>query len=148
MSGFIPSGGEESFPTQILIRDRNGFKAFEGPPSYIPTDVDPMSVSVSPSSMFDQLKKGRLPPIYSPDGSIVCIIPDAGSVINLYSTLSGEKVMEIPCREAQTVEFSPLGTYIVTWSRVSASASEDCASANNLGNLQVLAMRMIACTLY
>jgi hypothetical protein len=130
-------------PTQLLLRERNGLQGFNGPPSVIPIERDPLDVSINTIGIFKDVKKARIAPVYSPNGSLLCIVPDAGQNISLYSTLSGEQVVEIVCKEAAVVEFSPLGTYLITWSRAAPTASpaatEDGgpSTSSNLGNLQV-----------
>jgi hypothetical protein len=77
----------------------------------------------------------RLPPIYSPDGSIICIIKGETLPITLHDSSNGALVLTIPCNDVVTVEFSPLGNYLVTWSRQAKINSDNGAFRE--GNLKV-----------
>lgn len=58
----------------------------------------------------------------------------------MYDTTDGRLLFTIPCRDAQNVEFSPLGTYLVTWSR----PTKGTASEASEGNLRVWKLPTIA----
>ena len=110
------------FPqTKLLLQTKTGTENFVGPPSIIPPHLDQSSVLVikPDDGHFSQpLVALSLAPIFSADGVYLARVPsDKTAPIEISSTGSGEIVSIIPCTDAQSVEFSPLGTFLVTWSR-------------------------------
>ena len=48
----------------------------------------------------------------------------------IVDTTNGNVTQEIMCNDVQSVEWSPLGGYLVTWSRISKSASDGATEGN------------------
>ena len=103
-----------SFPAnKVLIRGKLDVKGFLAPPgesgltSYAIED-DPLLSSPTCSL--------RINPLFSSNGEFVCLVPEASdSSVLVKNSNTGEIFREIPCKNVQHVEFSPLGTYLVTW---------------------------------
>ena len=112
--------------TLILLRTRNGLSAFNGP------SIEPSSeasISLIPK-IVDDITGIRISPQYSPTGSHLCIVPEVGPIA-LYDSASGKLYCHITCVDASYVEFSPKGTYLITWSKA-VKGSADGAIEGNL----------------
>ncbi len=103
-----------SFPAnKVLIRGKLDVKGFLAPPgdsglSSYDIEVDPLLSSPACSL--------RINPLFTSNGELVCLVPDAAdSPLLIKNTNTGEIFREIDCKNVQHVEFSPLGTYLVTW---------------------------------
>ena len=103
-----------SFPTnKVLTRGKLDVTGFSTPPGE--SNLTSYAIEVDPplSSPACSL---RINPLFSPNGDFVCLIPDANdSAVLVKNTNTGEIFREIPCYNVQHIEFSPLGTYLVTW---------------------------------
>ena len=123
------AGEDFSQQTRILVRARDGLRVYLGPPSVTPESGE-VEIVVDESSSFTGLTGLRLSPLYSPDGSVVCIVREAGLPLCLHESVSGHKVGEISCLDAQSVDFSPRGTFLVTWSRAVKGTAEEASEGN------------------
>lgn len=112
--------------TLILLRTRNGLSAFNGPSTEPSSEA---SISQIPK-IVDGITGIRISPQYSPTGSHLCIVPEIGP-ISLYDSISGKLYCQIECADASYVEFSPKGTYMITWSKA-VKGSADGAIEGNL----------------
>ena len=139
MSSFVEGNSVICPSTLILLRARTGLLAFNGPASEQAAEA---LISQVPG-IVDSVKGVRLSPIYSPDGSILCIIRELGSPISLYNSICGTLIGEIPCTEASYVEFSPKGSYLITWSKAVKGSAEE-ASEGNLKVWDNSTMQLIA----
>lgn len=125
MSEFAKSleaaNGEGPYPsTKILIRGRTGVTGFYGPPSL--SGVTEYTLQAEPAMSTQCIL--RLSPVFSPNGQLVCLVRDSQDAVLLKDTETGEIYREIPCKDAHSVEFSPLGTHLVTWSPRGSLKSE------------------------
>lgn len=126
MSTFVESDATACPSTLILLRARNGLLAFNGPSS-----EQACEAKISPIlSKFDSVANVSITPLYSPDGTILCIVRDLGLPISLYDSLTGALIGEIPCIEASYVEFSPKGSYIITWSKAVKGSADEISDGN------------------
>jgi translation initiation factor 2A len=71
----------------------------------------------------------RIPPIYDPTGQTVCVAP-FGSTIQLLDARTGELKTEIDNKDALNIFFSPLGTFLVTWSQPSTNKNTSTNTAD------------------
>jgi translation initiation factor 2A len=120
-------------------------QAFKGPSSdHIEDPKEHTKTSVTLiKDVVDSIKDVRSSPQYSPDGALLCIIKELGQPIALHNTITGELVGEIPCFDASYVEFSPQGSYMVTWSKpVKGTADE--GSEGNLKIWQLSSLQLVA----
>ena len=113
-----------TFPqTKVLLQTKEGTEFFLGPPSIIPPPIEESSVLVikPDEDHFSQPNVAlSMPPVFSADGILLArAAADKETPIAISNTESGEIVCIIPCTDAQFIEFSPLGTFFVTWSRQS-----------------------------
>jgi uncharacterized protein with WD repeat len=127
MSEFAKASSEDSAnatmlpATKLLIRGRNDITGYYGPPS----ESGVAEYILRPDPILSTPCTLRLSPIFSPDGQFVCLVRDSPDLpIILKRTDSGEIYREIPCTDAHSVDFSPLGSYLVTWSPRSSLRSE------------------------
>ena len=139
MSSFVDCDAAALPPTLILLRSRNGLLAFNGPSSAQACDA-----KISPIlGTFDGVANISIAPLYSPDGTILCIVRDLGLPLSLYDSLNGTLIGEIPCAEASYVEFSPKGSYIITWSKAVKGSAEEMSDGNlkiwNVSTRQLIA---------
>eukprot|EP00603_Paraphysomonas_imperforata_P006993 CAMPEP_0114415412 /NCGR_PEP_ID=MMETSP0103-20121206/1897_1 /TAXON_ID=37642 ORGANISM="Paraphysomonas imperforata, Strain PA2" /NCGR_SAMPLE_ID=MMETSP0103 /ASSEMBLY_ACC=CAM_ASM_000201 /LENGTH=636 /DNA_ID=CAMNT_0001583597 /DNA_START=45 /DNA_END=1956 /DNA_ORIENTATION=+ len=123
------------FPqTKLLLQTKEGTLSFLGPPSIIPPHLDQSSVlQINPDDgVFSQPEVAlSLPPLYSADGMCLARAPaDKSAPIEIVSTESGAIISIIPCTDAQSIEFSPLGTFLVTWSRQLKPKSGEAPQCN------------------
>jgi translation initiation factor 2A len=104
-------------PTRFLIRSREGLQCFNGPPTVTPDD----GVLVTPfdtTNALHGLESCVLKPQYSSDGRYVCLVremEDKSILMTIHNSESGILIGNIPVSNADYVEFSPRGTYLVTW---------------------------------
>ena len=121
-------------PLKILVRERNGMAVYHGPPSVTPEGGLPAPaacVSVDTANALSAIPlPPRLAPVFSPDGSVVCLVRSEGQPIHLYRTDSGAAVAEIPCLDALLVYFSPRGSYLVTFSRPTKGREDGTIEGN------------------
>ena len=61
----------------------------------------------------------RINPVYSPDGMTLCCVFEGKRNCTLYNTESGGVRAEIELFDIQKAEFSPKGSFLVTWSHPS-----------------------------
>lgn len=120
---------------QINTLSRSGFKAYAGPL----TDEQGLNHRIQPNeaSAISALKQ---PPVFSKDGKFMALMRNSSTVIEILdcSGPSRVAVCELPCPEAQSIEFSPRGTYAMTWTRPSKPTSDnDDAQSSSSGNLQI-----------
>jgi hypothetical protein len=123
------------FPqSKILLQTKEGTDSFLGPPSIIPPPIEQSSVLVIRPDEAHFSQPGvalSLAPIFSTDGAFVArVATEKSAPIEITSTESGEIVSIIPCTDAQSVEFSPLGTFVVTWSRQLKPKSGESPQSN------------------
>lgn len=111
--------------TQIIVRERGGIVSYNGPNDPILTPADRADKSrpvyVPSISKSDTLKLGGevgTSPLYTPDGTVLCVIYEKKNLC-LYNTDSGEQLFELPISNVLRAEFSPQGTYLVTYSNPS-----------------------------
>lgn len=114
-------------PTKLLARCRSGLLSFRGPPT---APGESLSVHISPDEVFTGISGLRLAPEYSPDGNFVVFVMETGSPVRVHQCETGALISEIPCLDAQQIEFSPRATYIVTWTRPQKGHSETGAHGN------------------
>ena len=124
MASFAELTAMETPPTRFLVRGREGVQCFHGPPTVTPDSgeiVTPEERGHGLHGMGNLTKK----PVYSKDGLLVCLSRDAGTdgrttTVSIHRATSGELVGSVPVSNAEYVEFSPQGTYLVTWVRPKA----------------------------
>ena len=120
MSGFKSLEDPDCGPTRFVIRSRDGLQSFTGPASFTP-EIGGVSANPDPEHGLHGIKGLRFAPLYSPDGSRVCLVKDEGQPIAVHDGSSGKRVGEVPVLGCSTAEFSPKGTYLITWSRPQAT---------------------------
>lgn len=126
--------GVEFPKTKLLLRCRDSVKSFFGPPTISPPDA-PLQLSLETCDYLTNSSLGlRLHPIFSPDGRYVCFATNAGNPLIIQDLEAGPIKCEIPCLDAQYVEFSPLGNFLITYSKQQKSASSESTA---IGNLQI-----------
>lgn len=126
---------EIHFPqTKIMLQSKEGSISFLGPPSIIPPPLEQSHVlKIRPDEdHFSQPNVAlSLAPTYSADGKYLARVPaDKNAPIEITSSESGEILSTIPCTDAQNVQFSPLGTFLVTWSRQLKPKSGEAPQSN------------------
>eukprot|EP01038_Epipyxis_sp_PR26KG_P010437 gene10437-14020_t len=135
---------DQSLPLlQVLIRERDALGSFECE-STSKSFVENNPIESSNDEKLDVLQRIdkfqsitniRLSPIYSPNGKVVCTIHEVKNLC-FFNTFTGDLLLELPINDAQSVEFSPKGSYIVTWSRYTTQKASSGESTNQ-GNLKV-----------
>ena len=103
--------------SRFLVRNKEGLQTFMGPPTVTPED----GIITTPrdtSNALQGVRNLRVKPVYSPGGQVVCVVSELpGTPIAIHDADSGALITSIGETSAESVEFSPLGTYLVTWSR-------------------------------
>lgn len=139
MSEFTETSDASSPPlplTKILLRAKSGLQAFIGPPSVSSDAIADANLAIDDTyQAIEATSNLRLAPMYSPDGRFVLFIRESGAPISVHDTSTGEMVCEIACPDVQHVEFSPLGTFVVTWMRPIKQSST--SGGDEGGNLRV-----------
>jgi translation initiation factor 2A len=117
-------------PTCILAQARRGLLEFIGPPSQTPAE-GVGAISVPPGSTFDTQaavsasgQRFKQAPLFSSNGRFVAFSYENAVPIVIADAFTGATVTEIDCTDAVTVEFSPQGTYLITWSRPKTGSEE------------------------
>jgi translation initiation factor 2A len=87
-------------------------------------------VNISPETSSLSGVQLKTSPILSSNGAFVAYLPPAEQAIIIHHTDSGEVVSRIPCPDVENVEFSPMGTFLTTWSRPSRSVATNEAREN------------------
>lgn len=121
----------ESIPagplTRLLVREKNGLAYYEGPMVHDPNP------SVNPTYTLPQIPFPslplRIPPIFSPNGALVALVSDREQLA-LYDPQEGTKVKEFNITDAQKLEFSPNGRFLITWSHPSKGSATEGADGN------------------
>eukprot|EP01041_Mallomonas_annulata_P004104 gene4104-8160_t len=131
MADFVETA-KVSPPTKLFIRSKEGLSCFLGPNPTTP--IESTTIHNPYRMETDELLSGRtglqLPPIFSPDGSLICMVHDSGRPLVIVDSGNGSVVGEIPCLDAQYIEWSPLGKYVVTWSRPSKTSGAETSEGN------------------
>jgi translation initiation factor 2A len=107
---------------RLVVRDRNSVTLFEGP--YASENAD-STMQYSMKTISSPISSAlRIPPIYDQNGQFVCVIPerDFPSVVNVGT---GAKMFDMNISDVQKAEFSPFGTFLVTWSMAVKGTATD-----------------------
>lgn len=119
--------------TRIYVRERGGTFVYEGPivpPADVNGDTSITGYTLQNVS-FAVPKNLKFAPIFDPTGTKICYIFEGGKNLTLHSSLDGSKMLELEVSDAQKVEFSPKGNYLITWSSPSKGNAIE-APENNL----------------
>lgn len=117
---------------RLLVRERRGLLAYEGPAfTSGGEDVSADKYDLSPVA-FPEYSNLRISPVHDPTGRLLCLAPDRQKLV-LLSAVDGSVVVELDNVDAQKVEFSPLGSYLITWS----SPTKGSATEAPEGNLRI-----------
>ena len=106
-------------PTRFIVRGRQGLQCFRGPPTVTP-DSGIIEAPLETENALHGITNLPMKPVYSSDGALVCLVREGDNrTVNLsiHNSESGALIGPIPVSNAEYVEFSPRGTYLVTWSR-------------------------------
>jgi len=104
---------------------------FIGPPPICGEFSAPTGTfSLIPDSSFCLPPGSNHSPVFSSLGNISCVIRENGTLLVFLSSIDGITSKEIPCSDIQTVEWSPLGSYVVTWSRIGKASSDGVTEGN------------------
>ena len=132
MASFIKNYAEKLPKPKFIVRSKSGLHSFSVERPRVNESAEnsfnlpSLSEDDSLRAMCSGVESLRLPPLFSPSGNIVCIVgesttvqgkPTASSNIRLFSTNKIQLIGVIPCYDAQHIEFSPQGNFILTWSR-------------------------------
>jgi translation initiation factor 2A len=107
---------------RLVVRDRSTVTLYEGP--YARENAD-STMQYSMKTISSPISSAlRVPPIYDHNGQFVCVIPerDFPSVVNVST---GAKMFEINISDVQKAEFSPFGTFLITWSMAVKGTATD-----------------------
>ena len=115
--------------TQLLVRTRESIQIYDGPIN------SNGAISLRKAELFSDVTDLRICPLYSPDGSVV-VYTFEKKVMSVHNTATGAQLFTLPIGDAEYVEFSPKGTFLVTWSRPTKGSATAPASADN-GNFRV-----------
>jgi translation initiation factor 2A len=130
MASFLPA----DLPvTQVLVRTRDEIQIYNGPTK---TSEDSDTAALKSADLFKDVKNLRICPLFAPDGSLVCYVFE-NKTISICSTATGAEVAVVPIADAEYVEFSPKGTYLLTWSRPSKGSAVATSDAGNMKVWQV-----------
>lgn len=125
MSEFTSERAGKLPSTKIIMRCRTGLKTF--------VNTDSTSFSGEVDSSLSEYLGVRMSPFYSPDGSILCLVKEPGSPIILKDTsISSSEgwTREIACGDPHMVEFSPQGSFLITWSRPQKGTADTNPESN------------------
>lgn len=125
MASFLPSDLPD---THLIVRTKESIVAYDGP---IKSGDDGVTTTLKLASHFEAVKDLRNCPVFSPEGSIVCFVFER-KPISLCSTATGEEVRSIGITDAEYVEFSPKGSYLVTWSRPTKGSATASTEGGNM----------------
>eukprot|EP00428_Durinskia_dybowskii_P074024 CAMPEP_0170414338 /NCGR_PEP_ID=MMETSP0117_2-20130122/32011_1 /TAXON_ID=400756 /ORGANISM="Durinskia baltica, Strain CSIRO CS-38" /LENGTH=650 /DNA_ID=CAMNT_0010672213 /DNA_START=72 /DNA_END=2024 /DNA_ORIENTATION=- len=128
MASFLPADLPR---TQLLVRSRDAVSVYDGP---VKIDETAGTVKLNPVDLYTSVNNLRISPKYSPDGNLVCFVYEANKPISLCSTATGVELVSVDTCDAEYIEFSPRGTYIMTWSRPSKGSS---AASTDIGNMKI-----------
>lgn len=126
---------------KILIKGKNEIKSFTF--SVAPSDASGAEVNyrLDQDPNLSVSINLRLSPVFSPDGNIVCLASENSQLI-LKDSNTGCSIREINCLDAHSIEFSPKGNFIMTWSPKSGVKAE--ADSPNLKVWNIHSSEMIA----
>jgi translation initiation factor 2A len=93
---------------QLVVRDQNGstFRTVES--------SDPLKISVSGSALCSS----KVEVEYSADGILAATIDASGNGVLIYNTATGKEQTKINCPNAIAIAFSPKGTFVQTWEKL------------------------------
>lgn len=119
---------------KLLVREKTGIVFYEGPiiPTPVENGVAPLSECTMNNIRFPIPPNLKYAPIFDPTGTKICFIADRQNVA-LHSTVDGSKLIELAVADAQKVEFSPRGNYVITWSM----PGKGTATESPEGNLRI-----------
>ena len=135
--------------TTLLVRERGGLVVYRGPPSDPPTPTPttttddtttpPQTLTATPTEVPHITHAAvRMAPVYSQNGAYVALATEASGGVVVHHTQSGDVVCRVACPEVLAVEFSPLATFLLTWSRpVPANTAGTSSSGGHEPNLVV-----------
>ena len=72
----------------------------------------------------------------SPNGPVVALISDSANDVRVLNAENGDDIVTVSCEHTEYVEFSPRGTFFVTWSRPVKSRDGSVTGSTD-GNLRV-----------
>lgn len=115
--------------TQLLVRTRESIQIYDGPIN------SNGAISLRKAELFGDVTDLRICPLYSPDGSIV-VYTFEKKVMSIHNTATGAQLFTLPVGDAEYVEFSPKGTFLLTWSRPTKGSATAPASGDS-GNFRI-----------
>lgn len=115
--------------TQLLVRTRDSIQVLDGPVNSTGT------ISLRKAELFSDVTDLRICPLYSPDGSTVVYTYEK-KAIGIHNTTTGALLFTLPVLDAEYVEFSPKGTFLLTWSRAS-KGSATAPTTGDSGNYRI-----------
>lgn len=140
-AGGLKGGGDDLPPTRFMIRTRDGMRCYTGPPSITP-EVGAVTTSEDSGHGLQGVNGLRMPPLFSPDGSLVCIVHERMIPISIHNGDTGALLGEIDVIDATFLEFSPLGNYLTVWSR--SKPNDGQTREDNLKIFSVASKEVIA----
>lgn len=115
--------------TQLLVRTRDSIQILNGPV------VAGGAITLNKAELFGDVTDLRVSPLYSPDGTIVVYVYEK-KLISLHNTATGAQLFTLPVGDAEYVEFSPKGTFLLTWSRATKGSATAPTTADS-GNYRI-----------
>jgi translation initiation factor 2A len=114
---------------RLLVRERRCLLAYEGPVfTSGGEDVSADKYDLQPVA-FPEFPNLRFSPVHDNTGSLVCLAPDKQRLV-LVRVADGSVAVELDNSDAQKVEFSPRGTYLITWSLPTKGTATDAPEGN------------------
>lgn len=100
-------------PTRLIVRAKTSILAFSGP--IMSNGSTGPEYALQPMEFPQATARLRLSPIYNNQGTVFALIHERKSLA-LHDAASGELLKELAVTDATHADFSPLGTYLITWS--------------------------------
>ena len=112
---------------KVNALSRLGFKTFVVPSA----DENTGQYTLSPAQNLGEIKTLFQPPIYTNDGKYAACFKSKNDPIEIINNETETIVCIINITEVQHIEFSPLGNYLLTWSRPKKTTGDQQPEANS-----------------
>ena len=111
---------------KVNTLSRLGFKTFAVPPA----DENNGQYTLSPAQNLGDIKSLFQPPIYTIDGKYAACFKSNNDPIEIINNETETIDCIINITEVQHIEFSPLGNYLLTWSRPKKTTGDQQPEGN------------------
>ena len=118
---------------KVNTLSRSGFKVYDAPKFDTEPDTSfAINYRIELTDKLCSFPTLTQAPIFTNDGKKAAFVRGRNMAIEIFNCETDTLIYEIPCVDAQNVDLSPLGNYLITWSRPTKPANGEETVEGNL----------------